>query len=151
MRKLSRHAFSLIEVVIALGIFSFCIVGIFGLLPVAMNSVQSVYNESNANNISESLAGMWEVVPTTDTNIINSNFPLTNFYIGESNLSTNYFDDFGRQTDSLGAVLAMEYEASTNAAPFTNSFSVNMVFYWPAGSTNTNTRNTRSFKYIFTK
>ena len=148
--KASRHAFSLIEVVIALGIFSFCIVGIFGLLPVAMNSVQSVYNESNANNISESLAGMWEVVPTTDTNIINSDFPLTNFYIG-TNLSTNYFDDFGRQTDSLGAVLAMEYEATTKAAPFNNSFSVNMVFYWPAGSTNTNTRNARTFNYIFTK
>ena len=151
MRKLSRHAFSLIEVVIALGIFSFCIVGIFALLPVAMNSVHSVYNESNANNIAESLAGMWDVVPTTNTSIINSNFPLTNFYIGESNLSTNYFDDFGRQTNQAAAVLAMEYEASTNAAPFTNSFSVNMVFYWPAGSTNTNTRNTRSFKYIFTK
>ena len=149
--KCFTKAFSLIEVVIALGIFSFCIVGIFGLLPVAMNSVQSVYNESNANNIAESLAGLWEVTPTTNTTISNTNFPLTNFYIGQSNLSTNYFDDFGRQTNEGAAVLAMEYEATTNAAPFTNSFSVNMMFYWPAGSTNTNTRTSRTFNYIFTK
>lgn len=150
MKKPPRHAFSLIEVVIALGIFAFCAVGIFGMLPVAMRSVQSVYNESNANNIAESLAGMWEVVPTTNTTI--TNLPLTNFYIGSSNASISYFDEFGRQTNLDGAALAMRYAASNLPDPLTNSFSVTMDFYWPAATiNNANAKPGRSFNYIFTK
>lgn len=153
MKKPLRHAFSLIEVVIALGIFAFCAIAIFSLLPVAMNSVQSVYNESNANNIAESLAGIWEVVPTNNTNIINSNFPLTNFTIGALTDSTNYFfDEFGRQTTLADAVLAMRYSATTSDPPLTNSFSVTMDFYWPAATiNNANAKPGRSFNYIFTK
>ena len=63
MNPLSKNAFSLIEVVIALGIFAFCIVGIVGLLPIAANSVKSVSQETNANNIAESIAGFWQVAP----------------------------------------------------------------------------------------
>lgn len=147
----SLRAFSLIEVVIALGIFAFSIVGIFSLLPVAMNSSQSVYNESSANNIAASIAGLWEVAPTTGITITNTNFPLSDFFIGQSNLSTNYFDQFGRQTNLSGAALAMLYSATTNSDPYTNSFTVSMEFYWPAGSPNTNTRTSRTFNYIFTK
>ena len=150
MKKPPRHAFSMIEVVIALGIFAFCAIAIFSLLPVAMNSVQSVYNESNANNIAESLAGMWEVVPTTNTNI--TNLPLTNFHIGSSNASISYFDEFGRETTQADAVLAMRYAATPMAAPLTNSFSVTMDFYWPAASiNNANAKPGGSFNYIFTK
>ena len=55
----SNAGFSLIEVVIALGIFSFCIVAIVGLLPVGMNSVRSVSNENNAIHIASSIEGIW--------------------------------------------------------------------------------------------
>ena len=147
--KRNLNAFSLIEVVIALGLFSFCIIGIVGLLPIAANSTKSVSQESNANNIAESIAGMWQVVPTTNIPITNSNFPMTNLYIG-TNLSTNYFNEFGQQTDSNSATLRMEYRATTNSN-FSNAFDVNLTFYWPAHSTNTNTTTKRTFNYIFTK
>jgi type II secretory pathway pseudopilin PulG len=49
--KLRSNAFSLIEVVISLGIFTFCIIGIVGLLPIASNAVKSVSLESSANNV----------------------------------------------------------------------------------------------------
>jgi len=150
MNPLSKKAFSLIEVVIALGIFAFCIVGIVGLLPIAANSVKSVSQETNANNIAESIAGMWQVVPSTNTNVANSNFPMTNLYIGASNLSTNYFNEFGQQTDPSGASLRMEYEARTNST-YSNAYDVNLTFYWPANSTNTNTTTKRTFNYIFAK
>ena len=151
MSPLSKNAFSLIEVVIALGLFTFCIVGIVGLLPIAANSVKSVSQESNANNIAESIAGLWQVAPATNISIINSNFPTTNLFIGSSNLSTNYFNEFGQETNSNNASLRMEYEASQLAAPNTNSYSVNMTFCWPAHSTNTNSTTKRTFNYIFTK
>ena len=150
--KKNLPAFSLIEVVIALGLFAFCIIGIVGLLPIAANSTKSVFQESNANNIAESIAGIWQVAPTTNISITNSNFPMTNLYIGSSNLSTsNYFNEFGQQTDSNSASLRMEYVATSLPAPNTNSFAVNMTFYWPAHSTNTNTTTKRTFNYIFTK
>ena len=146
--KFKHKAFSLIEVVIALGLFTFCIVGIVGLLPIAANSVKSVSQESNANNIAESIAGMWQVASRNST-ITNSNFPVTNLFIG-TNFSTNYFNEFGQQTNSNSASLRMEYEARTNTT-YTNAYDVNLTFYWPAHSTNTNTTTTRTFNYIFTK
>ena len=148
--KSNLNAFSLIEVVIALGIFAFCIVGIVGLLPIASNAVKSVTQESNANNIAESIAGMWQVASRNST-ITNSAFPLTNLFIG-TNISTNYFNEFGQQTNSNGASLRMEYEASQLTAPNTNSYTVNMTFSWPANApTNSPTLNRRTFNYIFTK
>ena len=146
--KSKLEAFSLIEVVIALGIFAFCIVGIVGLLPIAANSVKSITQESNANNIAESIAGMWQVASRNST-ITNSTFLLTNLFIG-TNFSTNYFNEFGQQTNSNSASLRMEYEARTNTT-YTNAYDVNLTFYWPAHSTNTNTTTKRTFNYIFTK
>jgi uncharacterized protein (TIGR02598 family) len=146
--KSKRKAFSLIEVVIALGLFTFCIVGIVGLLPIAANSVKSISQESNANNIAESIAGIWQVAPAANISIINSNFPMTNLYIGSSNLSTHYFNEFGQATNSNNASIRMEYEAANFAG---NSYSVNMTFCWPANSTNTNSTTKRTFNYIFTK
>ena len=58
-RTASKAGFSLIEVVIALGIFAFCIVAIIGMLPVGMNSVRSVSNENNAIHIATSIEGIW--------------------------------------------------------------------------------------------
>ncbi len=154
--KTKHKAFSLIEVVIALGIFAFCIVGIVGLLPIAANSVKSVSQETNANNIAESIAGMWQVVSFTNstnysTNITNANFPVTNLMIRSTPLNTNYyFNDFGQETNSNSAALKMEYDARTNGT-YSTAYDLNLTFYWPAHSTNTNTTTKRTFNYIFAK
>lgn len=148
---MKNTAFSLIEVVIALGIFAFCIVGIVGLLPIAANSAKSVSQESNANNIAESIAGMWQVASRNST-IANSNFPVTNLDIRPTALTNYYFNEFGQATNSNSASLRLEYVASQLAAPNTNSYSVNMTFSWPANApTNSPTLNRRTFNYIFTK
>jgi uncharacterized protein (TIGR02598 family) len=155
--KTKHKAFSLIEVVIALGIFAFCIVGIVGLLPIASNAVKSVSQESNANNIAESIAGMWQVVSFTNstnysTNITNANFPVTNLMIRSTPLNTNYyFNDFGQETNSNSAALKMEYDARTNDT-YSNAYDINLTFYWPANApTNSPTVNKRTFNYIFAK
>ena len=79
-RTASKSGFSLVEVVIAMGIFSFCIVAIVGLLPVGMNSVRSVSNENNAIHIASSIEGLWQVAPLGSTitipNII-TNLPIS--------------------------------------------------------------------------
>jgi uncharacterized protein (TIGR02598 family) len=147
----NEDAFSLLEVVIALAIFAFCIVGIVGLLPVAMDATRTVSQETNVNNIAESIAGLWTVSTNAGINITNSSLPVTNLFIGVSNSPAIYFDDFGRETDSNGASLRLEYSAQTNAT-YTNSFDVNLVFYWPPNAaTNSPTVNKRAFTYLFTK
>jgi uncharacterized protein (TIGR02598 family) len=152
---MNRHnttnaGFSLIEVVIALGIFAFCIVAIVGLLPVGMNSVRSVSNENNAIHIASSIEGIWQVAPT-NTSITNSNFPITNLYIGiTNNAPPFYFNEFGEQTDSAGSSVNMTYTA--NASTTTSSaYDVKMVFKWPPHAPNTNYQTIREFSYTISK
>ena len=148
----SQAGFSLIEVVIALGIFVFCIIGIVGLMPVGLNAVRSVSNENNAIHIASSIQGIWEVAPinskTTISNFI-TNLLVTNAASSSGNYSTDYFfNEFGEETASAGASLRMNYSVRTNASPFTNSYSVNMTFSWPPAG---NATSTREFTYTICK
>lgn len=149
---MNRHnttnaGFSLIEVVIALGIFAFCIVAIVGLLPVGMNSVRSVSNENNAIHIASSIEGIWQVAPLgspiTMPNII------TNLAISSSANSTYYFDEFGEPlANSTGATLKMNYKTAVSSG---NSTTVNMTFSWPPGAASTNYQTIREFSYTISK
>jgi uncharacterized protein (TIGR02598 family) len=136
--------FSLIEVVIALGIFAFCIVAIVGLLPVGMNSVRSVSNENNAIHIASSIEGIWQVAPLGST-ITMPNI-ITNLAISASKNSTYFFDEFGEPLASdTGATLKMNYKTAVFSG---NSTTVNMTFSWPpSGSYQT----VREFSYTISK
>jgi uncharacterized protein (TIGR02598 family) len=149
--KINRQAFSLIEVVIALGIFAFCIVGIVGLLPIAANSVKSVSLESTANNIAESIAGFWQVAPLSSTTT-GGNFTMGNFTIGTTGNQTIYYNNFGSEVSTLEeSSLRLVYDAqSLSGHP--GSFAVNLTFTWPPNaSANSTIATTRTFNYIFTK
>jgi uncharacterized protein (TIGR02598 family) len=149
----ANAGFSLIEVVIAIGIFAFCIVAIIGMLPVGMNSVRSVSNENNAIHIATSIEGIWEVAPTNSTITITNfitNLLVTNASTG--NYSTNYFfNEFGEQVDTVGASVKMNYTVRTNPAPMTNAYSVNMTFSWPPNAPTTNYQTVREFSYTISK
>ena len=152
--KTSLHkAFSLIEVVIALGIFSFCIVGIVGLLPIAANSVKSVSQESNANNIAESIAGFWQVAPTTGlgNSTAGGNFTMGIFAVGTTGNQTFYYNNEGSITNATDSSLKLVYDVQPLAG-YPNSFTVNLTFTWPPNASgNSTTANKRTFNYIFAK
>ena len=147
MNPLSKNAFSLIEVVIALGIFAFCIVGIVGLLPIAANSVKSVSQETNANNIAESIAGFWQVAPIGSQT--GGNFTMGNFTVGTTGNQTIYYNNFGTETAATDASLRLIYDVQSLTG-FPNSFTVNLTFNWPLTATG-NITTTRTFNDIFTK
>jgi uncharacterized protein (TIGR02598 family) len=142
----TRRGFSLVETVIALGIFVFCIVGIVGLMPVGLNAVRGVSNENNAIHIASSIQGIWEVASANST-LTNSRFPVTNFYIGSTNTSDFYFNEFGEQTNQAGSSLRMTYNATVNSA-FPSAYDVRMVFAWPPVG---NATSTREFTYTISK
>lgn len=56
-RRSARSAFSLVEITIALGIIAFALVGIMGLLPVAMRAANESQWETRATFIAESIIG----------------------------------------------------------------------------------------------
>lgn len=155
--KNQLQAFSLVEVVIALGIFSFCAVGIVGLIPIALDATRTVSQESNANNIAESINGIWQVAPTNSTTPVNlplgGNGSLGSFTIGRQSTDTQeiYYDNDGRMVaDSSAASLKLNYTASPWVG--NNSFTVNLTFSWPANAPEDSpTVNRRFFNYIFTK
>ena len=151
MNSAPHKAFSLIEVVIALGIFSFCIVGIVGLLPIAFNSVKSVSQESNANNIAESISGFWQVAGTGNSTT-GGNFTMGNFTVGTTGNQTFYYNNDGAiVTNVTDASLRLVYDVQ-NLANFPNTFTVNLTFTWPPNaSANSTTATTRNFNYIFAK
>jgi uncharacterized protein (TIGR02598 family) len=150
--KTSQHkAFSLIEVVIAIGLFTFCIVGIVGLLPIAANSVKSISQESNANNIAESISGFWQVAPST-ASTSGGNFTMGNFTVGTTGNQTFYYNNDGSIVPNVtDASLRLVYDVNALNG-FPNTFTVNLTFTWPPNaSSNSTTATTRNFNYIFTK
>lgn len=156
--KIHKRAFSLIEVVISIGIFTFCIVGIVGLLPIASNSVKSVSLESSANNIAESISGIWQVASanaTTPVSIpLGGNRTMGNFTIGPASPDNQiyYYDNDCRYTGSTlspAASLKLDYSAA-RLGLVGNTFTVNLTFSWPP-TASSNITTTRTFNYIFAK
>jgi uncharacterized protein (TIGR02598 family) len=69
-RKSPVRGFSLIEIVLALGIVSFAIVGIMGLFPVAMKSAQESQRETRAAQIARGIFDDLQSLPGTNTALI---------------------------------------------------------------------------------
>lgn len=68
--RCADQGFSLIEIVLALGIVSFAIVGIMGLFPVAMKSAQESQRETRAAQIARRIFDELQSLPSTNTALI---------------------------------------------------------------------------------
>jgi uncharacterized protein (TIGR02598 family) len=153
--KPGPNAFSLIETVIALGIFAFCIVGILGMLPVGMRAARAVSDESNAVNITSSVFGIWEMAPAGTVVFPNEIFSQnghSGIQVGQSASNTLYFNDEGIITPTFqSASLALTYAATqTNIPGNPSAYAVNLTFRWPPNAPD-GVAQTRSFSEIFIK
>jgi uncharacterized protein (TIGR02598 family) len=147
-QKNSFIGFTLVETVVALGIFAFCIVVLIGVIPVGMRAARSVANEANAIHISSSVMTAWRTARLSSTVTVPNLF--SNLSISPGASSTNYFDDVGNMlTDANGASLSMGYQVST-VPSFPNSYRVDLNFRWPVNAS-TNIQQSRSFSQVFNK
>lgn len=77
-RRPALRAFSLIEIVLALAVISFALVGIMGLFPAAMKSAKESQQETRATHIAQQIFDDLASLPGTNTfvaigtNIVNS-------------------------------------------------------------------------------
>lgn len=142
--------FSLVEVVMALGLFAFCIVAIVGLLGVGLTSTRSVANESTAISLAQSIYGAWQVQsardePLTVAGLFSNLPPLT-----QASSNSFYFDSSGLQVPvAQGAAVEMIYLVSLEEpVPGASAQRLDLTFRWPAAA-GTNAAQTRSFTYVY--
>jgi uncharacterized protein (TIGR02598 family) len=61
----SAGAFSLVEVVLAIGVAAFCLIAIFGFLPAGLNTNQTSTRQTTANGILSSIVADLRATPAT--------------------------------------------------------------------------------------
>lgn len=82
--------FSLVEMALALAVISFALVGIMGLLPVALQSAQDSQRETRAAFIAQQIFNDLQSLPGTNTFLAsNTNSPPGGIWLGLSTNSTN--------------------------------------------------------------
>lgn len=128
MGRFLRQGFSLVEIVLAIGIVSVVLVTSVGLLSVSLNT-------DRASSAATTVASMSEFVLTG----LRSQ-ALTNFSLATAQPRTDYFDREGNwlgTNAAPGAVYACASTFSASNAPAAGTFyEVAMRFTWPYPNTN---------------
>jgi uncharacterized protein (TIGR02598 family) len=127
-----RHkGFSLIEVVLALGIVGFSLIGILGLFPVALNTAKDSQNETRVAFIAQSIYSDFRTLRGI-RDIQGNLHSLTN-----STVLTNNYALEGTLTNAAQKFFTATITVKTAPALLPSGFQVDTTFYWPgAGQTN---------------
>ena len=128
MKPFSDHAagFSLVEVTLALGVAGFCLIAVFGLLPVGVQTNQRALSQTAATAILSSVVADLRATPTTATTS-------TQYQITFGTAKTLYFDSSGRcSTDFAGSI---KPDGSLWSPPIQTRYQLNVTFPPNAGFT----------------
>jgi len=90
-------AFSLVEVTLALGIAAFCLIAVFGLMPVGLQTNRNAKSQTRATNLMAAVMADLRATPRTNTQSLQFCIPL----ITSSTTFTLYFDSEGRCSSDL--------------------------------------------------
>ena len=139
----------MVETVLALGIFAFCILVLIGLLLSGMRAARSVSDETNAVSIANSILGAWDMqtnkaaplrIGAGAANVMISNLPPLNAAVSRREV---FFNEVGLQIDSVtGASLKMFYSVTPDIP--NGSSLLELEFWWPPLAP-TNAAQRRSF------
>jgi uncharacterized protein (TIGR02598 family) len=130
MRRRSNCAFSLVEVTLALGIAAFCLIAVFGLMPVGVQTNRNATSQTAATNIMAAVVADLRATPTT-TNT-SSQFAIT---FGTN--KTLFFDSTGQFTNTLGANSRYQLNITWNSAPSGLRYA-DLKVTWPAAAITVN-------------
>lgn len=143
--------FSLVEVVIALGLFAFCIVAITGLLGVGLGAARSVANDAIAASLAESIYGAWQMQKDPEAEL--GLPPLFEEKLPALSGANEpiFLDDTGARVDPPGpAAVLLTYRSQSLGA---DTYRLELTFKWPAAAPEDATAGvqTRSFSRTFYK
>jgi uncharacterized protein (TIGR02598 family) len=128
-RRYRAVGFSLVEVTLALGIATFCLIALFGLLPLGVQTNQSSISQTAAASVLLSVVADLRATPKTD--LMSQQFAIT---FGTAKIL--YFDGEGRAVASTDASATPRCRVTTAfppspAGPFAPTF-VSLKVSWPA-------------------
>ena len=92
------HAFSLVELTLALGIAAFCLIAVFGLMPVGVQTNRNAASQTRATNIIAALTTDLRATPKTAGTWTGTS---SQFCIPLGTSTTLYFDSEGRCSNDL--------------------------------------------------
>jgi uncharacterized protein (TIGR02598 family) len=127
-------AFSLVEVTLALGIAAFCLITVFGLVPVAVLANRNATSQTAANNIIAAVVADLRATPKTASS--SSQFAIT-FLTNK----TLYFDGSGQSTTSLSANsryqlnVTFSQQSPAPTPPAIPTIYADLKVTWPAAAT----------------
>ena len=148
-RPAGTTAFSLVEVVLAMGIIAFALIIMLGLLPVGLKSNIDSVGESQAVNLIQSLIADRQTTAYSANSLVynipaltNVTTPLTStIYVNEDGVTTNaqptsarYRVTYTVNPASIVTATATNYPATSLPQPVFINFRVS----WPAAQTNQN-------------
>jgi hypothetical protein len=119
-------AFSLVEVTLALGVAAFCMIAVFGLLPVGVQTNQRATSQTAATSITANvIADLRSTPPSANTS--------AQYQISFGTSKILYFDSSGRcSTDLAGSI---EPDGSSWTPPIQTRYQLNVTFPWTSGLT----------------
>jgi uncharacterized protein (TIGR02598 family) len=124
-------AFSLVEVTLALGVAAFCLIAVFGLVPLGVQTNRNSTSQTAATDIVAAVVADLRATPTA--NSTSSQFGVT---FGANR--TLYFDSAGQFTTSLDANSRYQLNVTWNGSPPTGMQYADLKVTWPAAATAAN-------------
>jgi uncharacterized protein (TIGR02598 family) len=132
MRKLPfKASFSLVEVTLALGIAAFCLIAVFGLMPVGVQINRNATSKTAATNILVSVIA--DLRATSKGNSTSPQFAVT---FGAS--KTLYFDDRGQFMTSLNSDSRYQLNVTWSDSGSSGLRYADLKVTWPAAATAAN-------------
>ena len=125
-------AFSLVEVTLALGIAAFCLIAVFGLLPVGVQTNRNATSQSVATNIMTAVVS--DLRATLTTTSTSSQFAIT---FGTN--TTLYFDGTGQFTTSLNTNSRYRLDVTWSSSGWNGLRYADVKVTWPAAVNPTTT------------
>jgi Tfp pilus assembly protein PilV len=132
--SLIASGFSLVEVVVALGITTFCLIALMGLFSMGIGAGRESANELEASHIASSCINTRRASPSVD---LGSDFPIPPLVSASSHpLTTVKLDVNGRVTSSSGAIrYGLQYRIESPAAGEKKPFKLYVCVFWPGQGT----------------
>ncbi|HEX5422431.1 MAG TPA: Verru_Chthon cassette protein B [Candidatus Acidoferrales bacterium] len=124
MRKQSLASFSLVEVTLALGVAAFCLIAVFGLMPVGVQTNRNAASQTAATNIMAAVVADLRATPKgVNTSV--------QFAITFGTAKTLYFDGAGQASTSLQPNSRYQINVTWNASPPAGMQWANVKATWP--------------------
>jgi len=144
VKKQFTSAFSLVELTIAIGIAAFCLIAVFGLVPIGVQTNRNATSQTAATSIVSSVLA--DIRTTAGTTASATPSPLYQIVVPARDSSnttpqTRYFGSTGQFTTSLDGNSRYQLNVTFPANPGPGTFKAtyaNVKVTWPAAATAAN-------------